>query len=1022
MRRLNLRNALIIILSFLLILSTSYVLCGYISKADNKSEFEYKLSAEIEEEYLRDSYFHVPTLTVKFDGQDYNTTAKLVYPDNRVSGNLKNYLDVEGEYVLRYSFTVDGIAYTKDYPFEVYAGISSLFNSNQAKFTINSTTPDYMVTDEEYVGMKVSSSGNNTIVEYNLPIDLTDNSRDDLLLEFIPTPNTENIPETSVFIVKLTDVEDPDNWVKIRIGHSASQDFWQAYVGANFKYAFAGYDPYNMIGRNPGNKYSGNDGLTAGFGIDDYSKKVCANSYGSRKGYKMSSVKLYFDYLQRSLYAAPASLTNAVGDLDDINQVGAGNQWNGFLTGKAYLSIETTLRASELNYLILNVDGQDMSKYKVEDKTAPEIQIDFDGNSEVNVPYALVNKPYKIFDAISVDNLDKVSYAPQVRVYDKTTYRNLRIDNGYFIPTEVGQCVIEYKAKDSHGNVTLKEIVVDVKNNYDSDISFEFNSNLKDSILVGETFEILDGVPVGGSGVLTTKYNILKNNKLIKENVKSYKFSEDGEFTLRALVTDYLGKTETFDKNINVLSNEYPMFEMPFVADYFVTGNLYYLPSVTAYEYTRKLTGESVNVEVFANGEKLSNNCFKPTSAGDVVISYRAVSKYNASNYTEFSKTVKVVKPSGATFLADYFTCGEGVVKSVNSEDITFTTTKDEQISFINQLGIKGFSLVFNVNKDKNNFDKVDFYLTDSNNPTQKIKFSIGKADIEEAKNSKFYVNDVFVSSISGSFFGNVVNKFNFSLEQTENGLSIYDNSLGSLVCNINETMFGDSFSGFDSGTVYLQFGFQGVTGQSELILYRICNQMFNKSNSIDRMAPYIVLSGDIEKDKKVGLGETVFLPKAVAYDVLTVNPNLSLIIIDPDGNVIYNGEILEDFSFVADKYGIYSISYVSKDSSIKANETVMPYSCMVVDKVKPTIEIEEESIPTTVYVDKEYDLPTVIVDDNVTNDVYYSIAIYCPDGKVIEDVDGTFTLTQKGVHRLVYFACDEAGNSTIKTFIISAV
>ena len=83
--------------------------------------------------------------------------------------------------------------------------------------------------------------------------------------------------------------------------------------------------------------------------------------------------------------------------------------------------------------------------------------------------------------------------------------------------------------------------------------------------------------------------------------------------------------------------------------------------------------------------------------------------------------------------------------------------------------------------------------------------------------------------------------------------------------------------------------------------------------------------------------------------------------------------------------------------------------------------EVEEENIPTAVYVNKEYTLPKVTVKDNVTKDVYYSIAIYCPNGKVIE-VNNNFTLTQKGIHRLVYFACDEEGNSISRTFVISAV
>ena len=270
-------------LSLLVALSSFVVARGFFtSKADVQNEFVYKLSAEVESEYLRDSYFNIPVLTVNYGGKDYNSTAKLFYPDNRESTNLNNYLDVEGVYTLRYTFSVLNTIYTKDYNFTVIVGVSSLFSSGQASFSVNQTTPSYMATDKEYCGLGVSSTSNNIVVTYNTPIDLTDNTREDILLEFIPTPVTEGVPETNAFIIKLTDIYDADNWVKIRVCHLAQQDYFQVWAGANFKYGLAGYDPFNMIGRNPWNQYSGNGGLTAGFGIGSTPNKLCANAYGKR--------------------------------------------------------------------------------------------------------------------------------------------------------------------------------------------------------------------------------------------------------------------------------------------------------------------------------------------------------------------------------------------------------------------------------------------------------------------------------------------------------------------------------------------------------------------------------------------------------------------------------------------------------------------------------------------------------------------------------------------------------------------
>ena len=144
--------------------------------------------------------------------------------------------------------------------------------------------------------------------------------------------------------------------------------------------------------------------------------------------------------------------------------------------------------------------------------------------------------------------------------------------------------------------------------------------------------------------------------------------------------------------------------------------------------------------------------------------------------------------------------------------------------------------------------------------------------------------------------------------------------------------------------------------------------------------------------------------------------------VVDPDGVCLFDGALVDDFSFVAEKYGTYSISYYAKDNSGKKNEANIPYTCKVVDKIDPTIELDEQSIPKTVYVNTTYKLPKVTIKDNVSGDIYSSIAIYCPNGTVIQVKGNEFKLTQKGNHRLVYFACDEAGNMLTKTFVISAI
>lgn len=1016
MKKNNLTKLSVVLLTVILLVSTAMAFWGiYSTNAENSSEFSYSLTAEINDEYMRDTYFTVPTLTVKYNGNEYLATSKLFYPDNRESSSSYNYLDVEGNYVLRYSFNIAGTSYEKDYNFNVFTGVSSLFSSNKATFSVNSSAPEYMALDKEYKGVKVTSKIGGTVVNYGIPIDLSDNTRESVLIEFLAIPSSPNIAEITNFNIVLTDIEDPNNWVKIKVTHSATKDFYQVYCGANFKYGFAGYDPYNMIGRNPGNIYSGNNGLTAGFGLEDYAKKTVSNGYGVRNGYSMTSVKLYFDYFARAIYAAPTALTNDVGDLDDITQVGEGNQWKGFFADKAYLSIESNLTSSEANYLILNVDGKDMSQYQIDDTTAPEIKVDYDGNSESQLPYGIVNTKYKVFDAVAVDDLDRITYVPQVRVYNATTFRNLMVSNGCFIPDVAGEYVIQYTAKDSSGNKSTKSLSVQVKDDYDTAINYDFNSEQKNDILVGEKFRVVKGIADGGSGKLSVSYALLDGENVIAKDFENYEFNSIGQFVLRTYVTDYLGKTETFNQTITVTANNYPMFDMPFITEQYITGNTYYLPQVTAKEYSNNLNGEIVAVDIYVDGVKLSDNCFTPTTAGDVEIAYKAVSKYNPSNFTEFVKTVKVINPQGDTFITDYFYSDDNVTKIINKDSVSFISNSNASWSFINFLGVEGFVLDFNVNPEKNNFNRINFNLIDSENPSQKIKLTVERADNQMSKTSKFYINDVYVSTISGSFYGNVINTFNISLELNENSISFYDGINGSLLSTAENTAF-------NSGKIYLEFDFEGVNGESEFVLYKICNQTFNSLSKSDRNKPYLVIGGEIENDKKVGLGETIVIPPAKAFDVLTVNPDYYLEVADPDGNVVYSGKIESELSFVAEKYGIYSILYIAKDNSARQNMSSLPYSVKVVDKVDPTIKINEDNIPTTVLINTSYKLPSVKFNDNYSEKVYSSITIYAPDGSSKKVTNNTIKLTEKGIYKLVYFACDDAGNMTIKTFEISAI
>ena len=89
--------------------------------------------------------------------------------------------------------------------------------------------------------------------------------------------------------------------------------------------------------------------------------------------------------------------------------------------------------------------------------------------------------------------------------------------------------------------------------------------------------------------------------------------------------------------------------------------------------------------------------------------------------------------------------------------------------------------------------------------------------------------------------------------------------------------------------------------------------------------------------------------------------------------------------------------------------------SISVADRTPPEITLNGE-LPEVVKVNGTYKLPTATVTDDYSQGTLYVYAI-APDAEMIWIKNNTFKPTQTGKYKIVYFASDSQGSSSVKTF-----
>ena len=907
----------------------------------------------------------------------------LRYPDGRSIKDEYAKLDVGGAYCLCYQ--VDGQEYYID--FSVKQTQKGLFDyDKKIKATDDYLAPDYA--DANYRGLLLTANANNATAVYNKPVDLSEKTQSDLLLEFFLCPEKQGEYEFECFTITLADAYDETNKIDIKFERETS--------GGNYHYIL-----YASACANTDGVFSEKKTVVSSF----YGKYQKDENYGY---YPSQSIRVYFDYSTGRIYLS--SLERAVSsktllvDLTDASAIGDNHEFKGFTTGECTLSVNfSKLAKKEASVLLLNVDGYELGELSNTDNTAPSIIVDYAGYDKNELPYGIVGNPYKVFDYVSYDVLGFVAYSDVV-VYLKKgqekTYFN--VVNGMFVPSKRGVYYLEYAAIDDCGNETVKAVSITVLEEDEVVPPNYIFGEMLESYCVGEEIKIPEGEIENGDFQVTQETNVYFNNKEIDLDANSFLPTKAGTYQIKVGLKTY-AKTFIFVKELNVEASETPIISLCTLPQAMLINGALDLTKITAKEYLKDGVSD-VPVSIKVNGEIISDKIYVPTSVGEKTIEIIAQGSLNTKT---ICRTLLVNDPKQTpTFLEGYFYTDNCHVEA-NSLDYTFNAIEQTTVDFVKPLYSKSVNFEFAISETGEAFEGLNIYLTDSVNEQIKIGVKIIKDETSSGKG--IFICDGESRRISLDLFTDTASFSVFYDDETRE----FTTSKGVLLGKVSKTVEGKEFNGFESGRAYLTFSYTDAS----LKLKAIANQRIGNLISDDIQGPYIKM--------KTNLGETLYgkafqIPAVHVFDVLSeVVESYAEILDDKDNVLVKFTDISKVNEYTLSTYGNYRLIYTVIDSAGKKTSSVEDFE--IKDVISPTLHVSG-TVATYGICGREMKLPSAAATDNTCQNVSVKIYLILPNGEIRELKEYSFTSNQVGIHTLIYQCEDDEGNSAVKSYKIRIV
>ena len=494
----------------------------------------------------------------------------------------------------------------------------------------------------------------------------------------------------------------------------------------------------------------------------------------------------------------------------------------------------------------------------------------------------------------------------------------------------------------------------------------------------------------------------------------------DGKYRVSYSVSFTDGTKTDLSYVVTATHNDTPVWfknaSLPYA---FVSGATYDLTGAVAYDYSDGKSESTVVVSATAGGENVavSDGKLVAPAADEVTLTYRAAAKQGG---TDAVKTVVVPVADvnyDALDMRSLFVTEN--VKSVDAESssIKFNVGEDATIKYANVVSADA-RVAFTVPRDANALGAVKVTLTDSEDESISVEFSVKKG--ENDKNySLLSINGSADLKIGGSFYG--VSNYDFILDFNNYNRTLKD-ATGSTLTTVAKTAAGKAFNGFPSGAVKLSVEAADVSGNAAINLKSI-NYQTVSSKTADEVGPSLKFGNDFSFEAETGKEFTLVPP--ATFDVLDPTVKLYLTIMGPDGVIadvngknLLKAEMTSPVTFLAGKSGSYAVTFLVEDSSGNAESvrrviTARPFA-------KPVVSFDK--IVSSVKVGDKIALPKASVTTADGDEPILYIVMYRPDGKQDRPENGAqYTFDKEGTYFLRVSAYDAYFNATTREIAIVA-
>lgn len=987
-----------------LVCSAAAAAVGFSGLGKQVSYAEVWEASAIEKTYEMGSVFRIPERTVSVGGNTATASALLVCPDQTATAAASVVLDQAGTYCVKYAAEIGGIPYAAEERFNVYGNLMSYGEDT----TISYGLPDTAKSKE---GMLVSLAKDDTLA-FTQYLDVSTLTKDEEFCEFYIFPNNRGVADFDIIVFTLTDIENPDIYVKIRAHRYIDRD--------GIAYFSAGGNGQPMVGYEADKNIihtDNNFGMATTLAFEAREYNWSTGTYSDRAS-DAYPVKLYFDAETLGVWATcnHSMYGGEIVDLDSPNYFET--LWSGFPSGRAFLSVSgEDFNSSNANICFISVMGMDVAKYseKHVDDVGPEITID---GADEALPEGRTGGFYPIPSASAKDVYSGVcevrtsvwyNYADE----EKRVMTELR--DGKALTPYAGYYAIVYEASDAFANTT-REILWFHTGSPIDELEVIVPEDKKTSAELGEWVEVPAPASVGGgSGRLTVSAAVSFGGESY-EITDGFRPEKEGVWTVMYTVTDATGETKTASYTVNVVRGTRPMLvEEPVMPKYFISGSSYDIPVLYADDYTsgsleRKLFDVVVTDR---NGEKTykAGEAFVPEAdvTGEIAtLSYRI----GSVELAKLEIPVILAWDSASKLQVQNYFFGEGFETEKTSDGIiikALSGASKAEWTFANSLAAEDFELILNTLSGSGKYEKLTVTLTDS-------------------ESSGISVSAKFTKSGTRTYFnvtGNTPLELSYTFDSAQEITLGYKRSafsFGKTLYPIAAADSGEAFEGFPSGKVYLTVTAEGISGAAAYGVKSLNGHPFTTS-SRDRVAPRVVVMGDY--GGTLAKGDSYTIGSAIASDVLSPSVVFGLTVRDPENNVIsdVNGIRLEnvdpsrEYTILLELYGQYKVVYTAQEAeSFVAVPNSMSFTYVVnVEDDEPPVITFEKGFKLTAAVGDTIVIPNFTVSDNVTpaEEIAVAKCIVNPNGKVIvlQGSENAIVCAYAGIYEIRIMAWDTDGN-----------